>query len=475
MKPKLTWDGGQEVRRPRSLPLSSTETKAFSKETYGSCSDTRNSILLGNVTQMLESLPGATSSAQCAVLDLVGWSHFDGRDAEHWLSSAYSIILKARPLIITSGTVWILAEDRAAHYIKIMADEIFGRDNFVANCIWKDASAGTRAASSLVSPSHIHIFIYAKSKACCRLSKLPRTEDMDARYGNPDQDPRGPWLSGPIQTALLGSEGKQFAKTGKCKYIYAIKGPMGEIFNPPTGSCWRFSKEKFAELDADGRIWWGKGKTNGPKIKRFLSDVGLLTPTSLWIEDGRVGCSSDGLREMQAAGACPVEMARVAPTPEAFMQRILLMATQKGDQVISIHIGSGSLISAAHKMGRHYCAIDSRPEGVRLGVRRAKMAADGDQGGISKAVAWSGGGGFSYPSSFREDFHRCTPSLSAAAAECSAAAGTTALSRPSRGKENEGSMNEKLAKRENKRPKLVQTKLHFRPMSEMGNTQRRAC
>lgn len=454
-------------------------------ETYGGCSDEKNCIFFGDMMHILENLQQATNTVQCAVFNLptreaLSNDCFGG----DWLSFAYRVIAKIKRLLKTNGTAWIIVGDRQAHYIKVVADEILGRDNFVANCIWKDGSFGMRETPILVSTNHVHIFVYAKCKAHCKLSKLPRTEDMDARYSNPDEDARGPWLAGPIQTALLGSEGKQFAKTGKCKYVYPIIGPLGDTFHPPTGSCWRYSREKFAELDADGRIWWGKDKKNGPKIKRFLSDVGLLTPTSLWIEDDRVGCSSDGLKEMAAAGGCG-GMGRVTPTPEALMKRLILMSTDKGDKVLNVCIGSGSLISAAHKMGRHYYALDSQVDRVQLGINRAKMAVDGDQGGISTALSWSGGGGFRYPSGFRGEspeggvrnlvvvtaaqqpgFHNHAEALPTKSGQERG----NKTNCPS-GKENKVRMLDECMKKEKKRAKLIQTTLKFHLVPRILTTE----
>ena len=178
-----------------------------------------------------------------------------------------------RELLAEDGSIWVNIDDNEAHYLKVVMDEVFGRGNFVANVVWQKKSS-PQANSIGLSDSHDHILVSAKSKSLWRPNLLPRTEVSDARYLNPDDDPRGDWTSSDFTISLTGGQrGAQYAKTGVSENIYEIVTPSGRSLWPTRGRCWGTTEQNFQELVDDNRIWFGKKGSNVPRLKRFLAEV----------------------------------------------------------------------------------------------------------------------------------------------------------------------------------------------------------
>jgi adenine-specific DNA-methyltransferase len=176
-----------------------------------------------------------------------------------------------RQFLKEDGSIWISIDDDEGHYLKIICDEIFGRNNFINNVVW-EKKFSPQNDSKWLSDNHDHILCYAKNKEVWKPNLLPRTDEMNNRYRNPDNDPRGIWTSGDVSV-----------KTYNENTDYPITTPSGRIVNPPSGYCWRFSKEKFNEMVVDNRIWFGVDGDNVPRVKRFLSDVkDGMTSMTIW-------------------------------------------------------------------------------------------------------------------------------------------------------------------------------------------------
>ena len=193
-------------------------------------------------------------------------------------------------------------------------------------------------------------------------------------------------------------------KTPSEKYIYSIQNLAGKEFWPPKGRSWQFSKERFDELVADDRIWFGKTGTNVPRIKKFLSEVQSgITPVTIWPHQ-EVGHNQDAKQEVKAFNPGDVFS---TPKPERLLHRILHIATTPGDLVLDFFLGSGTTAAVAHKMGRRYIGIELGEHAVTHCVPRLNKVIEGEQGGISKSVNWQGGGGFRFyrlgPPVFEED------------------------------------------------------------------------
>ena len=213
-------------------------------------------------------------------------------------------------------------------------------------------------------------------------SKLPRTEEANAIYSNPDSDERGPWLPG-----------DPYANKPYSKGVYTMTGPSGRAFAPPPGRFWRVSEAKLRELDVDGRVWWGPTGEARPSIKRFLSEVGDLVPRTLWSKDD-VGSNRTSKNEMRAL--FPDDASFTTPKPERLLQRVLTIATEPDDLILDSFLGSGTTAAVAHKMGRRWIGIEMGAHAATHCLPRLEKVVAGEQGGISAAVQWQGGGGFRF-------------------------------------------------------------------------------
>ena len=183
----------------------------------------------------------------------------------------YPRLKLARNLLKQDGTIFISIDDREQSNLKKICDEVFGEENFIRNVIWEKKYSPAND-SKVISDNHDHILVYAKNIQEWTMGLLPRTEKMNKRYVNKDNDPRGPWKPGGLS-----------AKTYSAKYDFPVKTPSGKIVNPPSGSCWQVSKERLQELIEDNRIYFGVNDDSKPQIKQFLSEVQQgMVPKSIW-------------------------------------------------------------------------------------------------------------------------------------------------------------------------------------------------
>lgn len=249
----------------------------------------------------------------------------------------------AKELLRTDGSIWINIDDGEAHYLKVLCDEVFNRENFVANVIWQKKFAPQNDAKWF-SDSHDHVIIFSKNKEQWRINQLPRTDEMNNRYKNPDNDPRGEWTSGDLTV-----------KTYSADYDYSITTPSGKIINPPKGICWRVSKNKFQELVNDNRVWFGSEGSNVPRLKRFLSEIkDGITPLTLWLHND-VGHNQEARQETNKV--LNTELF-TTPKPERLINRIIHLGSNETDIVLDFFAGSGTTAAVAHKMNRKFITIE---------------------------------------------------------------------------------------------------------------------
>ncbi|MBI4683297.1 MAG: site-specific DNA-methyltransferase [Nitrospirae bacterium] len=393
-KLELTWIGKDEQPRLEPRILIEDPERSYGDKNSG------NMLIHGDNLLALKALEQEfAGQIKCACIDPPyntgnAFEHYDdGLEHSIWLSLMKPRIEILHKLLKDDGTLWIFIDDDESHYLKVLCDEVFGRKNFVANVIWEKKYSPQNDAKWL-SDSHDHILVYAKNKEIWRPNLLPRTEAMDARYKNPDNDPRGPWKSSGLDV-----------KTYSAIYDYPITTPSGRIVNPPGSSCWRLSKQRFEEYLKDNRIWFGTNGNSVPAIKRFLSEVqqGSVSKT-IWVRE-EVGDNQEAKKETLSFNSDDVF---TTPKPERIIQRILTLATNPGDWVLDSFGGSGTTGAVAHKMGRKWIMVELGEHCHTHIIPRIKKGVDGtDQGGISKAVNWQGGGGFKYyylaPSLLKED------------------------------------------------------------------------
>ncbi|MGC8703680.1 MAG: site-specific DNA-methyltransferase [Thiomonas sp.] len=241
----------------------------------------------------------------------------------------------------------------------------------------------TQNSRQALSESHDHVLVYAKTKSRVQLYRLPRTATQDSRYSNTDSDPRGPWTSGPLQRP----EAREYA-------IYPVRSPTGKEHWPPKGTSWRFTQERMADLIADNRISFGVSGNNVPRLKRFLAEVSETVPATTWWSYSDAGHNDEARREskiIQDEGTL-----FGTPKPERIAEKILRLATLSGDLVLDSFLGSGTTAAVAHKMGRRWIGIEMGEHARTHCIPRLQKVIDGEQGGISEAVGWKGGGGFRF-------------------------------------------------------------------------------
>lgn len=314
----------------------------------------------------------------------------DGLEHSTWLSMIRDRLEIIWRLLSDEGSLWVTLDDNEAHYFKVMCDEVFGRHNFVANVIWQKIFSPKNTARHF-SEDHDHLFVYAKNAATWQPNQMPRSDKLNASYKNPDNDPRGPWTSGDLSA-------RNFYGAG----TYPITCPSGRVVpGPPNGMYWRVSKEKFAQMDAEGRIWWGADGNNTPRVKRFLSEVKQgVVPQTLWTHT-EVGNTQEAKKEVVGLFGSDNFM---TPKPERLIARVLHLATLPGDLVLDSFAGSGTTGAVAHKMGRRWIMVELGEHCETLIAPRLNKVIDGaDSGGVTQSSDWKGGGGYRY--------YRLAPSL----------------------------------------------------------------
>jgi adenine-specific DNA-methyltransferase len=318
----------------------------------------------------------------------------DGLEHSLWLGLIRERLILLRSLLSDEGSCWIQLDDNEAHYCKVLADEIFGRENFVANVIWNKSYA-VRSNAQFFSSAHEHLLVYAKDRTLLRMNQFDRSEKQKERYGNPDDDPRGPWQSVTMTISLVGgARGRQYAKTGVSENIFEVASPSGKVFLPPPNRCWSRNPGGFHQLDSAGRIYWGPSGESAPRLKMYLSEAAEgIIPTTLWADGAEFGHNQDGIRELRALGIGDFP----TPKPEKLICKILSLASNPGDLVLDSFAGSGTTGAVAHKMRRRWIMVELGEHCDTHIIPRLKKVIDGqDSGGVTERVNWRGGGGFRY-------------------------------------------------------------------------------
>ena len=250
-----------------------------------------------------------------------------------WLNMMYSRLKVARDLLTEDGVLFISIDDNEQENLRICCDEIFGAQNFVAQLIWERAYAPKNDAK-FVSNSHDYVIMYAKNVDVFTIGRLPRTEEANARYKNPDNDPRGVWKPSDLSV-----------KTYNAACDYPITTPSGRVIEPPAGRCWSLSKNAFLERLQDNRIYFGIDGNSVPCMKRFLTELKYdgMAPTSI-MPYKEVGHSQEGAKEVTALMKAGVFD---GPKPVRLIMRLLVLANLKDDSlVLDFFSGSGTTAQA---------------------------------------------------------------------------------------------------------------------------------
>lgn len=297
----------------------------------------------------------------------------DGLRHDKWCAMMYPRLRLLHELLGDAGSIWITLDDNEIHRARAILDDIFGEQNFVASCIWHK-NYSPKNTAQFFSEDHDYLLIYAKDKNVWRPNLLTRTEEMEARYSNPDNDPRGPWKPGDMSARNYYSEG-----------TYAITCPSGrKIESPPSGRYWVVSKEKFKELDKDKRIWWGEDGNNIPAIKRFLSEVKAgRVPQTIWEYD-EVGHTQDAKKELLSIlNFANSDEVFITPKPVALLVKVLDIAANENSIVLDSFAGSGTtahaVLAANKKDGgnRKFILIECEDYADKLTAERVRRVIKG--------------------------------------------------------------------------------------------------
>jgi adenine-specific DNA-methyltransferase len=308
----------------------------------------------------------------------------DALEHSVWLTMMRDRLVQIAKLLAPDGSVWVHCDDSEQAYLKVVMDELFGRQNFVACVVWESAQGGR---GTDIGATHDYLLVYAREKEIWGKVRnlLPRNATQSQRFKNPDSDPRGPWRQGDDGTAKSGSD----------KSRWPITLPSGRAVRPKEGRYWAFSKDTFEKARSEGRVWFGKNGDSMPIIKRYLSEVQKGVAPKTWWPAAEVGSNQEAKRDhlnKLLPDVAPFE----TPKPERLLARILHIGSDPGDTVIDCFVGSGTTAAAAHKMGRRWIGVERNAETLdKYAIPRLTKVIDGDDPmGITDQAGWQGGGGF---------------------------------------------------------------------------------
>ncbi len=354
---------------------------------------TSNLVIQGDNKKILDLLlPQYKDKIKCIYIDPPynngdKYHHYDDNvKHEEWLNDISTVLKKLKPLLTKDGSIWISIDDSEMHYLKVEADKIFGRQNFVSTIIWQQRT--TRENRSVFSKNHEYLLVY-----CINQTEFKKTrnllqdieEEVMKKYKNPDNDPRGPWQSVSVNVQDGHAVPSQY---------YNIISPNGKVHYPPNGRCWIYNEERMKKEIIEGNIWFGTDGNGVPRVKKFFKDRKIgLTPETLWL-GSEVGTNKTAKKHF--LNMFPNEKVFDTPKPEGLIQRILEISTNENDTILDCYLGSGTTVAVAHKMNRKYIGIEIGSHAKQIVLERMNMVIAGEEGGISKSVSWNGGGNYTF-------------------------------------------------------------------------------
>lgn len=282
-----------------------------------------------------------------------------------WLNMMNERLKLAKRLLSDKGVIFISIDDTEEAYLKVLCDEVFGENNFVATVIWERAFAPINLKKHF-STAHDYVLIYAKNidKAIC--NGLPRSNEANNRYDNPDNDSRGVWQSDNLSVGPAVEAN-----------IYPITTPSGRIVEPPSGYSWRVSQEKFYEMLQDNKIYFGKDGNGVPRIKRFLSEVKQgITPMTIW-KYSEVGHSQDATKELKDIFGG--ESVFSYPKPVSLIKRIVSLYGDKSSIVLDFFAGSGTTGQAVMELNeedggkRQFILVTNNENNIGTDITRERL------------------------------------------------------------------------------------------------------
>ena len=388
--PLLDWlNKSHALKTAAKVPFRLLETGS----SHGDVSSPNNDnwLIQGDNLEALKALlPFFAGRVKCIYIDppyntKSAFEHYDD-NLEHsqWLSMIYPRLELLRELLAEDGSIWVSIDDNEAHYLKVVMDEVFGRGGFVASNVWQKRYS--RENREAIGDVHEYLLVYALKPELFkkRRNLVPLTEEQAKVYRNPNNDPKGRWRPVPMTAQEGHATPEQF---------YEVRSPSGKVFRPPEGRCWGVAKATYEKLLKEGRIYFGKNGDAQPNIIRYLSEVPGVAPWTWW-PSNEVGHTDESKKEAMVLALQADTFG--TPKPERLIERILHIATNPGDLVLDSFLGSGTTAAVAHKMCRRWIGIEMGEHAVTHCLPRLEKVVAGEQGGISAAVNWSGGGGFRF-------------------------------------------------------------------------------
>jgi adenine-specific DNA-methyltransferase len=389
---ELTWVGKE--RRPRLEPgilLEDPEMSYHAPHATGANDTLDNRLIFGDNLLALKALEQEfLGKVQCVAIDPpyntgAAFQHYDdGLEHSLWLSLMRDRLEILWRLLDDNGSLWIHIDDTEMPYLRVLLDEICGRQAFVACNVWQKRYS--RENREAIGDAHEYVLTYARcpERFKAARNKLPLGPKQRAVYRNPNNDPKGPW-----RTVSFSAQGY------RPNQMYEIRSPItGKRHRPPAGSCWKMVEAEYQRLLAEGRMYFGKDGNAVPSRIQYLKDIEGLAPWTWWPHE-EVGHTDEAKREMQALFG--KKDAFDTPKPERLVARILAIATSPGDLVLDSFAGSGTTGAVAHKMGRRWIMVELGEHCHTHIIPRLKKVIDGqDPGGVTEAAGWQGGGCFRY-------------------------------------------------------------------------------
>ncbi len=378
-----------------------TNAKAYSNDgcvAVSSIADDDNLVIKGNNLLALSSLlKRYEGRVKCICIDPPyntsnsGFGYNDSFNHSAWLTFMKTRLEISLRLLSEHGTIFVFCDDNEQAYLKVLMDELFGRERYIQTVIWRNCDNSNNDAKQF-SQDHNYILVYSRSEGW-ESFKLDRTEDQAKHYKNPDNDPRGPWFDGnPVNSP-----------NPRPNLRYTITAPNGNIIDPPANG-WRWKQEELKRRMSTGEIRFNESGT-GIIRRTYLNEQKGLPPSTLWdiceeplwVDIEETGHTRQAKYEQKKLypGVTTSDLFKT-PKPERVIKKIYDISTEEGDIVLDFFGGSGTSAAVAHKMKRKYILCEQMDYIETFIVKRLEKVIDGEEGGISKDVDWHGGGSFVY-------------------------------------------------------------------------------
>lgn len=387
-KLELTWVGKYDEKEIEPRILIEDKSKSYGDP------DSENMLIHGDNLIALKALEqDYAGKIKCIYIDPPyntgsAFKHYDdGVEHSIWLSLISQRLQILYKLMADDGSIWINLDDNEAHYCKVLCDEIFGRSNFLADVIWEKADS-PKMDAKLFSSRHDHILVYAKNILDFKLNKI-EDEEIPEHYNKRDENGKAYYLK-PLRA--MGVDGYREKRPA---LYFPVEAPDGEMVYPKnqdgSDSRWRWSREK-VEKDKS-RLEWVRGKKGWSLYFRIYHENSEGTPPETLWKCEEVGSNRTSKKENKDLFGADIFD---TPKPEALIKRVLQVSTVEGDIVLDSFLGSATTSAVAHKMGRKWIGIELGEHAYTHCKVRMDKVIDGEQGGISKAVNWQGGGGYKF-------------------------------------------------------------------------------